>query len=166
MKYKIINTLPTFLTFWEEAQQKPLDVQIEGWASEYMSQRPELLEKQQEDYVSQDVDWRQIAREKVFPFLGDRLPAMQVAHRNDDWLDWCQDHKGWLAAQFLEAVDAGESVRPFFGSWYDIRRRKQCGYFLGHELIKDLEASLSLKKIALLDDFEERFRRMLEKMAG
>ncbi|MCL0080513.1 hypothetical protein M1O18_06415 [Dehalococcoidia bacterium] len=288
-KCKIIDTLPMFLTFWTEAQRKPLGAQIDGWASEYMSQWPELLQKQLEDYSSQNVDWRHIARERVFLFLGDRLPAMQIDHRNllelcapiystaqevlgvesdvifviyigigcgagwvtpfhnspavlfgleniaecgwsqhqsiagmvaheighlmhdhwraqyekatgsgpwwqlysegfaqrcehvilgkdtwhesigingDDWLDWCQDHKSWLATEFLRLVDAGESVHPFFGSWFDICGRKQCGYFLGHELIKELEASISLKEIALLDDVEEQLRHILERIAG
>jgi hypothetical protein len=284
----IIDTFPAFLTFWHQAQQKPTEAQIEGWASEYMSQWPELLQKQLEDYIRDGVDWREIAREKVFPFMRERLPATQVARgnllqssasiystaqqvlgfesdaifviyvgigcgagwatlfrnspailfgleniaecgwsrppsltglvaheighlvhhhwraqygmavgsgpwwqlysegfaqrcehvilgqdtwhqatgvNNDDWLDWCQEHKGWLAATFLDAVDADEPVRPFFGSWYDIRGRRQCGYFLGHELIMELEAKASLKEIALFDGMEEQFRRVLAEFA-
>jgi hypothetical protein len=287
-KCNIIDTFPVFLTFWSEAQQKPIDAQIDCWASEYMSQWPELLEKQKQDYSDQQEDWRQIAREKVFPFLSRRLPAMRTAHENlleichpvysraqevlgfesdlsfviyvgigcgagwvtsyqntlailfgleniaeegwiqpsiltglvaheighvvhfhwlaqhelptgsgpwwqlftegfaqrcehlvlgkdtwhmspdtedSDWLDWCQEHKGWLATEFLRVVDEGESVRPFFGSWFDIRGRKQCGYFLGHELITRLEASMSLKEIALLNHVEVRLRRELERLA-
>ncbi len=254
-----------------------------------MSQWPELLEKQLDDYASQDEDWRQIARERVFPFLGDRLPTMKVAHKNlleiceptystaqevlgfesdvifviyvgigcgagwvtrfhdspavlfgleniaecgwsqpqaitglvahetghlvhehwraqhrqaegsgpwwqlycegfaqrcehvilgrdtwhmrggnygDDWLDWCQKQESWLAAEFLRLMDEGESIRPFFGSWFEIRDRKQCGYFLGHELIRQLETSMSLREIALLDSKDARLRRELEKLAG
>ncbi len=285
----ILDTFPAFLTFWAQSRLKPIDAQIEGWASEYMSQWPELLHKQVQDYASQGVDWREIARERVFPFLNDRLPAMHVAHRNllescpsiystaqkvlgfestatfvlyvgigcgagwvttldespailfgleniaecgwsgplaltglvaheighlahhrwraehglgigsgpwwqlyeegfaqrcehvilgqntwhqasgineDDWLDWCQNHKGWLAVEFLRRGDAGESVRPFFGSWFDISGRKQCGYFLGHELVKELEASATLKEISLLDDTEARCRPILQQFAG
>ena len=29
---------------------------------------------------------------------------------DDDWGDWCQGHKGGLAAEFSRVVDAGESV--------------------------------------------------------
>jgi hypothetical protein len=284
----IIDTFPAFLTFWRQAQQESTEAQIEGWASEYVVQWPELLEKQLQDYTSQDVDWREIAREKVFPFLSARVAAMKVARghllqssasiystaqqvlgfesdamfviyvgigcgagwatvfrnspailfgleniaecgwsrppsltglvahelghlvhhhwreqrgmaigsgpwwqlysegfaqrcehvilgqdtwhqatgvNNDVWLDWCQEHKGWLAARFLAAVDADEPVRPFFGSWHDIRGRRQCGYFLGHELIMELEASASLKEIALLGGIEEQFRRVLAEFA-
>ena len=287
-KCSIIDTFPVFLPFWSEAQQKPIGAQIDSWASEYMSQWPELLEKQKQDYSDQQEDWRQIAREKVFPFLSRRLPAMRTAHENlleichpvyskaqeilgfesdlsfviyvgigcgagwvtsyqntpailfglesiaeegwiepsiltglvaheighvvhfhwlaqhelptgsgpwwqlftegfaqrsehlvldedtwhmspatedSDWLDWCQEHKGWLATEFLRVVDEGESIRPFFGSWFDIRGRKQCGYFLGHELVLQLEASMSLKEIALLNHVEVRLRRELERFA-
>jgi len=47
-----------------------------------MAQWPELLAKQMEVYATQNVDWRQIAREKVFPYMAERLSAMQDAHRN------------------------------------------------------------------------------------
>jgi hypothetical protein len=289
----IIDTFPAFLDFWSAAQAQPLDAQIEAWASDYMSQWPELLGKQLDDYASEGEDWRQIARERVFPFLGDRLPAMQAAHGHllqacaptysaarealdfqqevlfviyvgigcgagwatdyagtpavlfglenvaecgwtepdtlsglvaheighlvhdhwragharpegsdpwwqlysegfaqrcehviqgreswhmkgdgdapataGDWLTWCQEQERWLAAHFLETVEAGESVRPFFGSWYDIRGRSQCGYYLGHQLIKRLQAELSLKEIALLDPDDDRLRHTLEWIAA
>jgi len=292
-KCHIIDTFPAFLAFWTAAQAQPLDDQIEAWAGGYMSQWPELLDKQLDDYAREGLDWRQIARERVFPFLGDRLPAMQAAHGNllracssvfsaarealgfqrdvvfviyvgigcgagwatryagspavlfglenvaecgwtalgsisglvaheighlahkhwrarharaegagpwwqlysegfaqrcehvilgretwhmkeggddrdtaGDWLAWCREQERWLAAYFLKTVDAGESVRPFFGSWYDIRGWSQCGYYLGHQLIKGLEAELGFKEIALLEPDDGRLRRELEKLAG
>ena len=61
-------------------------------------------------------------------------------------------------------MDEGLSIRPFFGSWFEIRGRRQCGYFLGHELIKQLETSMSLKEIALLGNEDARLRRGLEKL--
>ena len=66
-KCEVIDTFPAFLTYWAKAQGQPLDDQIEGWATEYLSPWPELLTMQVDDYTSQGVDWRQIAREKVFP---------------------------------------------------------------------------------------------------
>lgn len=284
----IIDTFPTFLAFWSEVQHKPMEAQIEGWASEYMSRWPELLEKQLEDYSNQELDWRQIAKEKVFPFLSDRLPAMKVARKNllakcasvhskaqeqlmfesdmtfviyvgiacgagwatsshnspavlfglemiaecgwsqsssiagliaheighivhkhwrteygktagsgpwwqlytegfaqrcehvivgedswhvsiginnSGWLDWCQQHKAWLAAEFLRRVEARELVRPFFGSWFDIQGKRHTGHFLGHEVIKEIERDTTLEQIALLDNIEERFRCILENLA-
>jgi hypothetical protein len=87
---------------------------------------------------------------------------MATTTDDGDWLDWCEEHKGWLAAEFLRAVDGGESVRPFFGSWLDIGGRKQCGYFLGHELIRQLEVDMNLKEIALLGSVDSKLRAELE----
>lgn len=288
-KLCIVDTFPDFVAFWARARAKPIDAQIESWASQHMARWPELLDKQLHDYASEGLDWRQVAREKVFPFLDDRLPAMRVAHDNllplcapiyptsehvlgfasdavfviyvgigcgagwattfhgspailfgleniaecgwtqapaltglvaheighlahhdwrarhgvalgsgpwwqlyeegfaqrsehlilghdtwhqasgssdEDWLGWCQQHRAWLAAEFLRIVDSGESVRPFFGSWFDIRGHRQCGYFLGHELIKELEASHTLEQIALLDDIEGTVRPILRQFTA
>jgi hypothetical protein len=85
--WNFIDTFHAFLTYWADAKNKPREEQIENWAEGYMAQWPELLAKQIEDYAGQNLDWRQIAREKVFPFLAERLPAMQEAHRN--LLDLC-----------------------------------------------------------------------------
>lgn len=82
------------------------------------------------------------------------------------WLSWCQANQPWLAAEFLRQVDAGEDIRSFFGSWYDIKGHKQTGYFLGHELIRAMQVTISLKELALLDGVAARCRLYLEKMAG
>jgi hypothetical protein len=284
-----IDTFPAFLTYWRQALHLPVKAQIEAWAKDYMCQWPELLEMQLQDYCDESVDWRQVAGEKVFPFLGERLPAMRLAHRHllrcwasiyckaqealgfeseamaviyvgigcgagwattyrgfpavlfgleniaecgwsqppaltglvaheighlahyhwrrqggldlgegpwwqlyeegfaqrcehvilgadtwhpstglndDDWLDWCHAQRAWLAAEFLRRVDAGESVRALFGSWFDIRGRKQCGYFLGHELIRELERRATLSEIALLEDTEGQCRHFVEAFVG
>lgn len=285
--YKIIDTFPTFRMFWARARHKPPNDQVEGWVSDYMSQWPELLEKQQGDYASMGMDWRQVALERIFPTLDERFEDMQTAHRylleicgsiynkaqdllafrNDvhfviyvgigcgagwvttyqhtpailfgleniaeerwtrystlsglaahelghlahfywldqsstprgkgpwwdlytegfaqrcehlilgeqtwhmadardagNWLDWCRENKQWLAVEYLRAVDAGEAVNRFFGSWYEVQGYKQTGYFLGHELISSLEGELSFREIALLPDWETRMRGELEKL--
>jgi hypothetical protein len=284
---EFIDTFPAFLTYWEKVQHSPLDDQIECWATEYMSLWPELLTKQIEDYSSQSLDWRQIAREKVFPYLTKRLSAMRQAHQNllelgetlysraqqvlvfdckasfviyvgigcgagwvttfrgspailfglenivecgwsdleaitglvtheighlvhhqwrtqhgksigggswwqlyeegfaqhceslildsdtwhqasgsndDNWLEWCQSHKGWLAAEFIKMVDSGKPVSPFFGSWLEICGKSETGYFLGYEAIKVLEKRFDLKEIALLENIEVYLRPVLEQM--
>jgi hypothetical protein len=51
-------------------------------------------------------------------------------------------------------------VRPFFGSWYDIRGRKQTGYYLGHEVIDRLAETMPLSDIALLEEGEALERTM------
>jgi hypothetical protein len=47
-----------------------------------MAQWPELLAKQIEDYATQGLDWRQIAHERVFLYLDERLAAVQETHVN------------------------------------------------------------------------------------
>jgi hypothetical protein len=64
---KVIDTFPAFLTFWDRFRGEPLDAQIEAWSTEYMAHWPELLDRQVASYASDGLDWRQIAREKVFP---------------------------------------------------------------------------------------------------
>jgi hypothetical protein len=284
---EIIDTFPDFLSFWADARHRPVEQQVEGWAQEHMAAWPELLAKQIQDYGSQGEDWRAIARQKVFPFLAERLPAMGTAHKNlrdlsgplyararevlgfeseaviviyagigcgagwvttyqdtpailfgleniaecgwsqppalsglvaheighlahfhwraqqgappgsgpwwqlyeegfaqrcehlvqgtetwhmneggeGNWLAWCQGHKGWLAAEFQQMADEGKPVRPFFGSWYDIRGHSQTGYYLGHELICELESSMDLRQIALIDSDDPRLRTTLRRMA-
>ncbi len=286
--FTLIDTFPAFLAYWAEAGRKPLDDQLDSWAAAYMSQWPELLAMQIEDYASQNLDWRQVARTKIFPVLAGRLPAMQAAHQNllencgpildktgqvlgfdeavtfviyvgiglgagwattlggnpavlfgleaiaecgwsdpaaiagliahelghlvhyswrrrhakptgsgpwwqlyeegfaqtcesrildtefghqanrdmpGDWLGWCRDHLAWLAGEFLRTVDSGSSVQAFFGSWYEICGRSETGYFLGHEVIKELAHQPGLKEVALLENVEAAVRPVLENMA-
>ena len=280
----LIDAFPAFLSYWAEAQEQSLENQIESWATAYMATWPELRRMQIEDYSAQSLDWRQIARDKVFPFLAERLPQMEEAHHNlaalsepiyaraqqtlgfdssavfviyvgigcgagwattfektpailfgleniaenrwsgreaitslaaheighlahyhwrqqhgkpigsgpwwqlyeegfaqycqslivpsavwhqasgdqADWLDWCRNHKQWLAAKFLQTVAAGESVVPFFGSWYEICGRSETGYFLGCELAAELTGSLTLLELAALDDVDVLLRPILE----
>ncbi len=84
-----------------------------------------------------------------------------------DWPVWCQEHLGELAAEFLRRVDAGESVRPFFGSWCEVQGRKQTGYFLGHEVIRRLQAIHNLREVALLEGAEVNMllRQEVERLA-
>jgi len=286
IKSHIVDTFPAFLSFWEKAQYLPLDAQIEGWASDYMAQWPELLEKQICSYAKDGDDWRTIARERVVPFWAERVPSMRHAHGNllrvctsvyeraqtilgyaqpltfviyvgigcgagwatpyqdnaailfgleniaeegwdsaavlrgliaheighlwhfeqraraglvpgkgpwwdlyteglaqrcehvitgqenwhmaaqdADWAHWCEQQKSWLAREFLRVVEAGEDARPFFGSWFAIRGRKQTGYFLGCEVIRQLETQKSLQEIALQEDVEAVFSDALRVIA-
>ncbi len=82
------------------------------------------------------------------------------------WLSWCQGNESWLAAEFLRTVEGGESVRPFFGSWFELRGWKETGYYLGHSVIRRMETGMDLREIALLDHIESRMRAELEAMAA
>lgn len=78
----LLDTFPTFLEWWERAAGQSLGEQIDGWATEYMARWPALLTMQMEDFASQGLDWRQVARERVFPYLAERLSAMREAYQN------------------------------------------------------------------------------------
>ena len=78
---EIIDTFPAFLRFWERLRTSPLDTQIEHWATDYMSQWPGLLTMQQRAHAEENCDWREIAKQRVFPFLEERLPSMAETRR-------------------------------------------------------------------------------------
>lgn len=82
------------------------------------------------------------------------------------WLEWCREHTQWLAADFLRLADAAESVRDFFGSWYEIQGWRQCGYYLGHEVVRRLEATMPLRGVARIKDVEGACRRVPQSLAG
>jgi hypothetical protein len=271
----IVDTFPSFLDSVVADQPATIDQWLTCWAERYMIHWPLLFEMVVNDYAEQGDDWRQIAREMVFPGMNDKLPAMELVYKDlvgiidriedlarhrfdfsshvgyvlyvglgngagwvtkydgrravlfglegivdsgfdkprrleglvahelghvmhhswrddvalnlgsgpwwqlyeegfaqfceseilnadswhmrasrlgDDWLAWCQKNRAWLAFEFLRVIDEGQSVRPFFGSWYDVRGRKQTGYFLGHQVIGHLARSMSLQSIAHLKD--------------
>ena len=283
---RILDTFPDYLSFRERCGRLPIPEQIEAWAASYMSKWPFLLKKQIDDYLNISEDWRQIARDRVFPFLEVRLNSMQEAHdslllnlqslhetafhefgfdefdiiyviyvgigcgagwvtsifgsqavlfglemiseckwtksdsirgliaheighvihrrlrgdpelkqekgpwwqlytegyatrcehilmgrdswhegiglNNPDWLDWCRANKSWLAEKFLRSVEKKEDVKHFFGSWYDIKGYKQCGYYLGHEVILELERRYTIRELAMIDDIELAIKPVLE----
>ena len=74
--YQIIDTFPTFLDYWEEARAEALDTQVDLWLTRYAAQWPELAEKQRQGYVDDGLVWRVVLKERVFPFLPERLPVM------------------------------------------------------------------------------------------
>ena len=80
----------------------------------------------------------------------------QVMGADENWLNWCQDNRSWLATEFIRRVDAGEKVRSFFGSWYEIHGKPQTGYYLGWVIIKELDSDLDLEKIASPENAEGR----------
>jgi hypothetical protein len=283
---ELLDTFPAFSTFWENCGDLPVEAQIQQWAHDYLSPWPDLLVMQVDDYRQQNLDWQAIARERIFPHLPERLPAMAMARANllavgetvyeraletlgvstpavfvihvgigcgagwvtrfrgspailfgleniaecgwqdkaaitglvahemghlahsawrdqgqqtmgsgpwwqlyeegfaqycesllvappgwhqvcsdSEWLGWCQDNLGWLAAEFLRRVEAGEAVTPFFGSWFDLRGHKETGYYLGCEVVQRLTDERSVHEIALLEDPERVLRLIVENMA-
>ncbi|MHA1746477.1 MAG: hypothetical protein ACTSWW_10785 [Promethearchaeota archaeon] len=68
------------------------------------------------------------------------------------WLEWCSSHKAWLAEKFLAQVQSSSKkvIQDFFGSWFKIEGYTQTGYYLGHEIIIELEKDYTLLGIANL----------------
>ena len=58
---------------------------------------------------------------------------------------WCENNQSWLAGEFLRRTEKGIDIRPFFGSWLQIRGHSQTGYFLGSEIIAELEKEQTLE---------------------
>lgn len=75
----IIDTFPDFLELWERIRDLPVQAQMERWES-YIAAWPEVRDLLVKDYADQGLDWRAVARERVFPFLAQRLPQMEAAH--------------------------------------------------------------------------------------
>ena len=76
---EILDSFPKFLQFWEHTSGLELSAQIEAWATEYLAEYPELLEMQVADYQEQSLSWREIAAQRIFPYLPEHLPAMAEA---------------------------------------------------------------------------------------
>lgn len=88
----------------------------------------------------------------------------QAQSSGGEWLQWCRCHEAWLAAEFLRAVDAGDSVTAFFGSWLRVRGHSETGYYLGARALSMLEETLGLREAALREDAEGCLRPILERM--
>jgi hypothetical protein len=97
--------------------------------------------------------------------MGGESWHMREREGGGDWVEWCRSNLAWLAAEFIRRVDTGEPVRPFFGSWFELQGCRQTGYYLGHELIRVLEADLTIAEIALLADDDPRLVEGVTKIA-
>lgn len=69
---------------------------------------------------------------------------------DEKWLEQCKKQVSKLSSEYLRRVKAHEPVNEFFGHWLQVRGLSQTGYFLGHELVKSLEAGMDLKDAAKL----------------
>lgn len=286
MKHQItiVDTFPDFEDFWWEYHSKPIEAQIEGWVSRYMARWPDLLRKQTKQYESEKSDWRQIARQRIFPGLPRRISAIRAARKgliketkrilrraqrrfdypdlplvviyvgiglgagwattyqrspailfglenvaeegwtdaasirgliahelshhlhgywrkkagrrfgssplwtlylegfadrcerlvleedqthitkgssDEEWENWCEENKRWLAREFIRRLDKNLDMRPFFGSWLKLRGHSQTGYFLGSEIVERLEQEHSIEEIAGMKNVKQEMMRYL-----
>jgi len=126
--------------------------------------------RKQANIANEDNHWWQLYTEGFAQRCESVILGKPSWHMQDDyeigWRTWCEQNIGWLAAEFLRRADQGEDMRPFFGSWFDLRGQKQTGYFLGHEIIKKMQEQMSLQEIALLTDVENHLRPLFMQMSG
>ena len=106
-----------------------------------------------------------IARRCEHHVLGRGNPS--AAWLDEGWEAWCEEHRSWLAQEYLDTIRRGEPVNRFFGSWHEIGGRSQTGYFLGERVVREWERDLDLAEIARLGEatLEVRSRESLEAMA-
>lgn len=86
--------------------------------------------------------------------------------RGTKWLESCIINKNKLKTLYLEALhNKYEGTKYFFGDWFKIINISDAGYFLGAELIKELNEVYSIEQIAKLNfnDVEDAVIRFLEK---
>jgi hypothetical protein len=79
-RMELIDTFPAFERYWVLVEHRPIAEQVDRWRSEYMSAWPELLRKQTEEYRRRGVNWKRIARARIFPQLPARLDRMRRLH--------------------------------------------------------------------------------------
>ena len=87
---------------------------------------------------------------------------LEQGYNKAGWLSWCKANKSMLAKEFLHSIDNNQDIKPFFASLFDIQGYSQCGYYLGYEVIRDLEKRYSIKEIAELENFRSEMRAVLE----
>jgi len=103
--WSLLDTWPTWQEVWARVADASLETQIDAWATEYMARYPALLDKQVADYASAGMDWRTVARERVFPPMAARTLRMAAAH------DALLRGHGAVAARFGERLGADFACR-------------------------------------------------------
>jgi hypothetical protein len=96
---------------------------------------------------------------------GTAIPHQSLGNKGEAWLAWCCENRAFLAREFLQTINSGKPVNRFFGSWYEIHGKSETGYYLGAEIIRELNQLYSLKDIALLDDIAVYLQPIIEKIS-
>ena len=91
---------------------------------------------------------------------------MSTGLNDENWLPWCEENVTYLASEFLESSDSDEKTKRFFGHWYDLQGKRQCGYYLGHEVLARMEETDPLRTIALDPEPEKRTLDVLQMKGG
>ncbi len=81
-RIQVIDTFSRFQKVWRGLRLRPREQQIDGWAREYLRPWPDLLTQQIDNYRREGVDWRSVARRRIFPYLSQRVPSMERIRGN------------------------------------------------------------------------------------
>jgi len=119
----LLDTWPAWQQVWARVANAPLEAQIDAWATDYMALYPTLFAKQVADYASAGLDWRAVARERVFPHLAARTPRMIAAHqailRCHSDLTWCFRERLGADFTFLFVVYVGLECGAGWATMYE-----------------------------------------------
>ena len=77
-KWKIFDTFDDFEEIWPLMENTDIENQIEIWNTKYMDKWPDLLKMQIECYQNDGEDWKEIAKEYVFPKLTASFKQMKL----------------------------------------------------------------------------------------
>jgi hypothetical protein len=77
----VLDLYPAFERFWREVHARPVREQVDRWEHQLMAPWPELLARQVRNYAEEGVDWRRVARGRVFPRLKGAEPVLRLLHR-------------------------------------------------------------------------------------
>lgn len=109
--------------------------------------------------------WR-IYEEGFAQYYQQKLTGDKVDSRGIEWYKDCTLNKHKLKTLYFEALqNKQEGTKSFFGDWYKVINISDAGYFLGAELIKELNEIYNIGQIAKLsfNEIENAVIRFLTK---
>ena len=80
----------------------------------------------------------------------------------EDWLPWCQEHRGELLARFRDELDTPGTANAFFGSGL-VEKRWRVGYYVADLLVAAMERPLPELVALPVDDARQAVRDALAK---
>ncbi len=81
-EFDLIDTFPEFMEYWNKNEKDSVSEEIKTWENYYKSNYPELFEKIVQDYSESGLNWKDIARDKIFPVNEHRIREMEHACAN------------------------------------------------------------------------------------
>lgn len=99
---RITDAFDSFSAWWAEARALDAEQRLASWQAFNAERWSELLRLQVEAYREDGLDWRDVARERVFPHLDGRLADMAAAraHLRRVIAPVCRDAQARLGIDF------------------------------------------------------------------